>query len=155
MKGASSPRTTVTSPSSAVEEHDDAVFTFQNARHSTAGLFLADCLILIHFQDEPKSGSVSAWQEHAGLIHSLLSGRNRPPSSPPLSNPCDNVRRCCCWHCSEPRSNKPPLFWALAVRPCRASRPPSASTSRHCPTLPATGADAGNPCSPKRKKSRS
>jgi arylsulfatase A len=33
-------------------------------------------LILIRFQDEPNSGSVSAWQDHAGLIHSLLSGRN-------------------------------------------------------------------------------
>ena len=33
-------------------------------------------LILIRFQDEPNSGRVSAWQDHAGLIHSLLSGRN-------------------------------------------------------------------------------
>ena len=35
-----------------------------------------DLLILIRFQDEPNSGRVSAWQDHAGLIHSLLSGRN-------------------------------------------------------------------------------
>ena len=33
-------------------------------------------LILIRFQDEPNSGRVAAWQDHAGLIHSLLSGRN-------------------------------------------------------------------------------
>jgi hypothetical protein len=33
-------------------------------------------LILMRFQDESNSGSVSAWQDHAGLIHSLLSGRN-------------------------------------------------------------------------------
>ena len=33
-------------------------------------------LILMRFQDEPNSGRVSAWQDHAGLIHSLLSGRN-------------------------------------------------------------------------------
>src|ERR1035437_1388999 len=111
-------------------------------------------LILMRFQDEPNSGRVSAWQDHAGLIHSWLSGRNCPPPSPPLSNPCDNVRRCCCRRCSGPPSNKPPPFWALAGRPCRASKPPSASTSRRCPTLPATGADAGNPSSPKRKKSR-
>ena len=32
-------------------------------------------LILIRFQDEPNSGRVSAWQDHAGLIHSSLSGR--------------------------------------------------------------------------------
>jgi hypothetical protein len=32
-------------------------------------------LILMRFQDEPNSGRVSAWQDHAGLIHSLLSGR--------------------------------------------------------------------------------
>ena len=37
--------------------------------------FLA-MLILIRFQDEPNSGRVSAWQDHAGLIHSLFSGRN-------------------------------------------------------------------------------
>ena len=36
----------------------------------------ADRLILIRFQDEPNSGRVSAWQDHAGLIHSLFSGRN-------------------------------------------------------------------------------
>ena len=35
-----------------------------------------DELILIRFQDEPNSGRVSAWQDHAGLIHSLFSGRN-------------------------------------------------------------------------------
>jgi CRISPR-associated protein Cas1 len=33
-------------------------------------------LILIRFQDEPNSGRVLAWQDHAGLIHSLLSVRN-------------------------------------------------------------------------------
>ena len=33
-------------------------------------------LILMRFQDEPNSGKVTAWQDHAGLIHSLLSGRN-------------------------------------------------------------------------------
>jgi len=33
-------------------------------------------LILMRFQDEPNSGRFPAWQEHAGLIHSLLSGRN-------------------------------------------------------------------------------
>ena len=33
-------------------------------------------LILMRFQDEPNSGKVSAWQDHAGLIHLLLSGRN-------------------------------------------------------------------------------
>jgi len=33
-------------------------------------------LILIRFQDEPNGGRFSAWQDHAGLIHSLLSGRN-------------------------------------------------------------------------------
>jgi hypothetical protein len=33
-------------------------------------------LILIRFQDEPNSGRVGAWQDHAGLIHSSLSGRN-------------------------------------------------------------------------------
>ena len=33
-------------------------------------------LILMRFQDEPNSGRVSAWQDHAELIHSLLSGRN-------------------------------------------------------------------------------
>ena len=32
-------------------------------------------LILIRFQDEPNSGRVGAWQDHAGLIHSSLSGR--------------------------------------------------------------------------------
>ena len=41
----------------------------------TNGL-LTTVLILIRFQDEPNSGRVSAWQDHAGLIHSLLSGRN-------------------------------------------------------------------------------
>jgi hypothetical protein len=35
-----------------------------------------DTLILIRFQDEPNSGRVLAWQDHAGLIHSLLSVRN-------------------------------------------------------------------------------
>jgi hypothetical protein len=33
-------------------------------------------VILIRFQDEPNGGRVSAWQDHAGLIRSLLSGRN-------------------------------------------------------------------------------
>ena len=33
-------------------------------------------VILIRFQDELNIGRVSAWQDHAGLIHSLLSGRN-------------------------------------------------------------------------------
>ena len=33
-------------------------------------------VILIRFQDETNSGRVWAWQDHAGLIHSLLSGRN-------------------------------------------------------------------------------
>jgi hypothetical protein len=28
-------------------------------------------LILIRFQDETKGGKVRAWQDHAGLIHSL------------------------------------------------------------------------------------
>ena len=32
-------------------------------------------LILIRFQDEANSGRVGAWQDHAGLIHSSLSGR--------------------------------------------------------------------------------
>ena len=36
----------------------------------------SDVLILIRFQDEPNSGRVPAWQDHAGSIHSLLSGRN-------------------------------------------------------------------------------
>ena len=30
----------------------------------------------IRLPDEPNSGRVSAWQDHAGSIHSLLSGRN-------------------------------------------------------------------------------
>jgi hypothetical protein len=30
---------------------------------------LAQVLILIRFQDDPNSGRVSAWQDHAGLIH--------------------------------------------------------------------------------------
>jgi hypothetical protein len=34
-----------------------------------------EALILIRFQDEPNSGRVGAWQDHAGLIHSPLSGR--------------------------------------------------------------------------------
>ena len=38
--------------------------------------FGTNVLILIRFQDEPNSGRVLAWQDHAGLIHSLLSGRN-------------------------------------------------------------------------------
>ena len=42
----------------------------------TALRHLGFALILIRFQDESNSGRVSAWQDHAGLIHSLLSGRN-------------------------------------------------------------------------------
>src|ERR1019366_3075510 len=57
-------------------------------------------LILMRFQDEPNSGRVGAWQDHAGLIHSSLSGRKSPPLSPPPSNLSDNVRRCCCRPCS-------------------------------------------------------
>ena len=37
--------------------------------------FPAQALILIRFQDEANSGRVGAWQDHAGLIHSSLSGR--------------------------------------------------------------------------------
>jgi hypothetical protein len=40
-----------------------------------AGATTASLLILIRFQDEPNGGRVGAWQDHAGLIHSSLSGR--------------------------------------------------------------------------------
>jgi hypothetical protein len=39
-------------------------------------MVLQAVLILMRFQDEPNSARVSAWQDHAGLIPSLLSGRN-------------------------------------------------------------------------------
>ncbi len=41
-----------------------------------AGLVNAQVqLILIRFQDEPNSGRVAAWLDHAGSIYSSLSGR--------------------------------------------------------------------------------
>ena len=45
-------------------------------QRETPGQAPQTILILIRFQDEPNSGRVSAWQVHAGLIHSLFSGRN-------------------------------------------------------------------------------
>jgi hypothetical protein len=47
----------------------------EEAKDLTQSFFL-HLLILIRFQDEPNSGRVLAWQDHAGLIHSLLSVRN-------------------------------------------------------------------------------
>ena len=51
-------------------------FTSANRLVTSASRIAMERLILIRFQNEPNSGRVSAWQDHAGLIHSLLSGRN-------------------------------------------------------------------------------
>ena len=66
--------TTVLAPTLALVSGIAAFFKFNEEWLSARTTW--DALIPIRFQDEPNSGSVSAWQDHAGLIHSLLSRRN-------------------------------------------------------------------------------
>lgn len=112
-------------------------------------------LILIRYQDETNYGRVDAWQDHAGSMHKSSSGRNSPWRPQRPSKCCASAKRFCCRPCSGPPSNKPPPFWAWVVRPWRGSRRPSARPRRRNSVWRVTGADGGNPCSPRRRRARS